>query len=427
MLKGLHRRSSMPRHFPIILFLVLLAGCSSEPEKAPVIGEGYVGALTLPVREELTARAKTVATAKYGERLDIIGKRRRFLRVRTESGKEGWVDSTQLFDRDDIENLRALAERAAKAPSQGEATVFDVLNVHSAPNRQAPSFFQIQPEEKADVIIHQRAPRTAFVPPELVSRPIEAPKIVRKKKEPSVPPPPRGPAPRPPRDWLELSGHPELSGLEPDEAVAKLRETRVPAPGAPQFEDWTLVRSREGRAGWVLTRMLFMAIPDEVAQYAERARISAYFPVGTIKTKDGATFHEWFWATLARPGQGVHFDCIRLFTYNTRRNRYETAFIDRKAEGWLPITIHRDSGGRVAGLSFVGRESSGAVVQRDYSLTGGRLRLSGKHPARQPEDWYMISEKGGRGKQNLPATAEPSLAERATKLIETLRRKVAPK
>ncbi len=66
------------------------------------------------------------------------------------------MDSTQLFDREDIENLKALSERAANAPSQGEATVFDTLNVHSAPNRQAPSFFQIQPDVKVDVIVHQR-------------------------------------------------------------------------------------------------------------------------------------------------------------------------------------------------------------------------------------------------------------------------------
>ena len=43
------------------------------------------------------------------------------------------------------------------------------------------------------------------------------------------------------------------------------------------MEDCNLVRSKEGRTGWVLTRALRMAIPYEVAQYAEGHRITAYF------------------------------------------------------------------------------------------------------------------------------------------------------
>ena len=44
------------------------------------------------------------------------------------------------------------------------------------------------------------------------------------------------------------------------------------------MEDWNLVRTKDGKAGWVLSRMLVMAIPDEVAQYSEGARITSLFP-----------------------------------------------------------------------------------------------------------------------------------------------------
>ncbi len=228
-----------------------------------------------------------------------------------------------------------------------------------------------------------------------------------------------------------MSGHPELAGLEPDEAVAKLKEARDAAnpvkPVGPQFEDWTLVRAKDKRAGWVLTRMLFMAIPDEVAQYAERARIAAYFPLGTVTARDGKKYPEWFWAVLARPGQGVHFDGIRVFTYNTRRNRYETAFIDRKAEGWAPVTLERGASNQVTGLSFVARESDGASMLVIRLVRGGRLRLASRRPAERPQDWYIVSDKGGRGKQNLPPSSEPSLTDRATQLLDKLRRTVTPR
>ena len=36
------------------------------------------------------------------------------------------------------------------------------------------------------------------------------------------------------------------------------------------MEDWNLIRTKDGKAGWVLSRMLVMAIPDEVAQYSGR-------------------------------------------------------------------------------------------------------------------------------------------------------------
>ena len=35
------------------------------------------------------------------------------------------------------------------------------------------------------------------------------------------------------------------------------------------MEDWSLVRTKDGQIGWVLTRNLDMSIPDEVAQYAK--------------------------------------------------------------------------------------------------------------------------------------------------------------
>lgn len=422
------------RSFPFLLILLvflILTGCTDQPDRAPVIGEGYVGAYTLHVRDELMARAKTVDTLKHGDRLEIIGRRRRFLKVRTAKGAEGWVDSTQLFSHEDIENLKALSERAKQAPSQGAATVFDPLNVHSAPNRQAPSFFQITPGMNVEVVIHQRAPRISFVPPRLIGQQQSSPPVVKKKKkkEPETPPPPRGPAPMVPEAWMEMSGYPELAGLEEDEALEKWNAMRAASatPSTPvPMDDWTLVRTRDQRAGWVLTRMLFMAIPDEVAQYAERARIVAYFPLGEVTTKDGKNKNEWLWATLSRRSQDVHFDQIRVFTYSVRRDRYETAFIDRNISGWVPIVLNKSSAGTVQGFSFVALEKDGSVTRRRYNYTGGRVRLASKEAAQQPPDWYTVSEKGGRGKQNLPpAESVHSLAERATQLFEKLKKKVA--
>ena len=54
----------------------------------------------------------------------------------------------------------------------------------------------------------------------------------------------------------------------------------------PRMDAWSLVRTPQGQSGWVLTRLLSMAIPDEVAQYAEGRRIVSYFPLGETQDDD---------------------------------------------------------------------------------------------------------------------------------------------
>lgn len=361
-----------------------LCGCSRAPEPAPVLGHAYVGPATLQIRKELAARAPLVATVSHGDRLELIGRRRRFYEVRTDKGAEGWVDGRQLLSPESMARLGGLAKQVEDAPGQGKATVFDLLNVHTEPNRQAPSFFQLTAGKYVDVIAYQRAPRVPFQTPELIPAPPPAKKRTSKKKEPPVPPPPPGKAPLPPKNWLELSGNP--SGA--------IRTVEAPQPAAQQapMEDWALVRAETGRAGWALARSLFMAVPDEVAQYAERARISAYFALGTIDNK-GDPKKVWLWAALTPGVTDRDFDSLRIFTFNTRRRRYETAFIERNIRGWLPIQL-RQPGGAATSFRVVVEEKGGAVVEREYTLTGFRARITTRKPAERPQPYWTVDSRG---------------------------------
>ncbi|HRJ21575.1 MAG TPA: SH3 domain-containing protein, partial [Bryobacteraceae bacterium] len=158
-------RPPLPRTLLAAAATLLLGACSSQPDRAPSLGEAFVGPARLQLRAALVSGAETVAQLEHGDRVEIVGRRRRFLRVRTNDGAEGWLDSSQLLGPHEMDELRQLAARAAQQPSQGSATVFDLLNVHTAPNRQAPSFFQLTPDVRAAVITHQRAPRVPFDPP----------------------------------------------------------------------------------------------------------------------------------------------------------------------------------------------------------------------------------------------------------------------
>src|SRR5260370_40987230 len=106
-----------------------------------------------------------------------------------------------------MKRLLALARGASDLPSQGVATTFDVLNVHTEPNRQSASFLQVAVGEKFDVIAHRVRPRTRLPKRQLIP-PKPKPEGKKKgKKEPEsfLPPPPPPVTPGPPPVWGALS------------------------------------------------------------------------------------------------------------------------------------------------------------------------------------------------------------------------------
>lgn len=361
----------------MVCFAGLLASCSQGPERQPALGEAYAGPLTLQVREELVARAKAVDTLKHGERVELLGRRRSFYRIRTERGREGWVDGRQLLPAEEMEALRRLAQRAAESPTQGAATVLDPLNVHTAPYRQAPSFRQIQPEERVDVIVYERVERKPYAPPVLLKQSSTAARgrATARKKKPAAEPLMKPPVPALPPDWQELS-----RTARPEEKAPE------PSPAVP-LDEWALVRCKDGSAGWVLARMLYMAIPDDVAQYAERARIAAYFQIGTVKGKGGEK-PVWLWAAQSQRNAPHDFDSLRIFVWSTKRGRWETAFIERGLKGHVPLQL-RKTGGTVTGFDAVVEEKDGRLVKRRYELQSGtfRARVAAREDAAAPRSW----------------------------------------
>lgn len=388
----------------------LLASCGQRPDRQPALGEAYAGPFSLPVREALVARAQVVDTLKHGERVELLGRRRSFYRIRTAKGAEGWVDGRHLLSAGDMEALRRLAERAAASPPQGAATVMDPLNVHTAPHRQAPSFRQILPEERADVIAYERVPRMPYRPAPLLAAKTgreNGTAASRKRKKNQAEPLAQPPPPALPDNWRELSRTQRV-------------EEPPPAAAPPPSDEWALVRCKDGSAGWVLARMLYMAIPDEVAQYAERARISAYFAIGAVKTKDGEK-PVWLWAAQSQRQAGHDFDSLRIFVWSVKRNRWETSFIERGLKGHLPIELLR-SAGAVTGFAAVVEEKDGRVVKRRYSLQGGnfRARLAGREEAKAPAAWLQ-PETGGQRPEEEEAEAPQTWTARLGGWIESLR------
>ena len=352
---------------------LLLAGCSGGAE-APSrqIGEAYAGPFTLKLRQDVDPHSAEVASVQHGDRLAILKRRRRFVRVRTVKGVEGWTDIRQLLSTEQMQALNDLAGRASELPSQGAASVYEQLNVHTEANRFAPSFYRIKEKELVEVVAQHLGPRVPLEARRILPPPPPPkPKAQKPKETPSrVPPPAMPPAPKLPDNWLELSRTAEPEGT--GDADSPDAEPAKPVP----VDDWTLVRLSNGRAGWVLTGMLRMNIPDEVAQYSEGHRITSYFAMGDVRD-GGQTKHHWLWTTLGSQRQPYQFDSFRYFVWNARRHRYETAFIAKNLRGYYPVEVRTVNvkGQTLPAFSMIVEDGEGVRWRKTFTYQAYRVLL----------------------------------------------------
>jgi hypothetical protein len=238
-------------------------------------------------------------------------------------------------------------------PSQGKATPFDAVNVHTEPNRQSPSFYRIQEGELADVLAQRVMPRLPYTGEPLPAKPARA----------------------------DSEGNP------------------LP------LDDWMLVRLRDGRGGWVLSSLMMMAVPDEVAQYAEGHYITSYFPLGEVQTENGAKNH-WLWTTRSTKLQDHDYDTFRVFVYSRKRKRYETAMIDRNLTGYYPTEVRESNGLFRFRLICAGKD--GILHRRTYEFNGQRVRLIERQPWELPQQ-DLLTEPVAKGPDLSP---QPGFLER---------------
>lgn len=310
-------------HLGLLLALTLavaVVGCKRHEEETKE--SMYVNVPQVMLRDRVAAVYNKVGTAKNGEKLVVLDRQKRFVKVRTPRNEEGWVEQRYLADATVYAQAAKLGNMNTRSPSQGKATARNDSNLHIEAGRDADHLYLIKEGDKVDVL--ERA--TAEKPGTRVT-------------------------PKDPND-------------------------KVPPP---VIEDWRLVRDAQGHTGWVLARQLDLDVPIDVAQYAEGERIVAYFTLNEVEGKDGKKVPQILLA-LSDPKDGLPFDYsqVRLFTWNPKRDHYETAYRDRNLQGKLPITTGvEDFGGKEGKLpTFTLRieNDEGKTVEQKYKLNGVMVR-----------------------------------------------------
>ncbi len=291
----------------------LLFGCGRKHSR--VLETDYVSAPQVTLRDQLAQVYNRVGTAKNGDRVDVVDREKRFAKVRTATGLEGWVEQRYLVSQQVFQAFQNLAQQAKDSPVEGTGSTRNETNLHVEPGRDTEHLYQLALGAKLSVI--------------------------------------------------------KRATVEKSTAATAFRAPGNPAKDSKPMEDWWLVRDSGAHVGWVLGRMIDLDVPLEVAQYAEGQRIVAYFQLNQVTDGDKKVAQYLMLLTEPKDGMPFDFNQARVFTWNVRKHRYETAYRERKLNGVLPVTVSEEDFGKEGKLpTFILRvkDDAGDIVERKYKM-----------------------------------------------------------
>jgi SH3-like domain-containing protein len=295
----------------------------------------YVSAPQAFLRDQVAVVYSKTGTVKNGEQVQVLGRDRRFVRVRTSSGAEGWMEQRNLASKQTYDAFQKLATQEQGDPVQSTGTTRNQTNIHLEPGRDTDHLYQL--DQGAKIAILKRATSEKVLP----GAPAK-PTVIKSGDDKSV---------------------------------------------APPMEDWWLVRDQRGHTGWVLARLIDVDVPLEIAQYAEGQRIVASFVLNEVNDAERKVPQYLVLLTENKDGMPFDYNQIRVFTWNVRRHRYETAYRERSLDGVLPVTVSREDFEKEGSLPvFVlrVRDENGNVLDRKYKLNTPlvkRVYAPGEEPA----------------------------------------------
>jgi hypothetical protein len=269
-----------------------------------------------------------VATAKYGDRLTVLSRSEDQVQVETTAGFVGWINEADLLSADLWQRANDLEAVAAKSPVQARGHTHAISNLHVEAGRESPRIRQLNKGVRVELFERKVA------------------------EEPTTP--------------LAAAAD-EKNGSS----------AAVPA----KKEDWWLVRAQlpdqTSVAGWLLGRFVDLDVPAPLPDYASAAamHIVAWFELNRVADRSAVSKAQYLLVGNRGPeGQSCDFTMMRVFTWGQQRQRYETAYVESRLCGKLPMNLREPAvpGGDVI-FSFEDF-SSGIAEQRTYRMERTAVR-----------------------------------------------------
>jgi len=305
----------------LLLALVVLSACGRG--RGRVLEVMYVSAPQAFLRDRVAAVYNKTGNVKNGDRVEVIDREKRFVKVRTATGVEGWIEQRYVIPQLTYESFQKLAKEHQNDPLQSPGTTRNDTNLHIEPGRDSEHLYLLPAGTKVSILARGTAEKGGVA---------AAPNPLAKKDN---------------------------------------------KPAGPLLEDWWLIRDTQGRAGWLLARMVDLDVPLEIAQYAEGERFVGFFALNEVQDQDKKVPQYLALLTEPKDGQPFDYDKVHVFTWNVKRHRYETAYRERNLNGVLPVTVTHEDFGKEGDLPvFILRvkNDSGNVLERKYKLNTPMVR-----------------------------------------------------
>jgi hypothetical protein len=315
-----------------LLCAVVVAAWLLRP-KRETLGEAYVSAHSTPLLSSVAQVREQLGMLHYGERVDIVARRNEYNKVRTAAGVVGWVDIHQLMDPALWQRSVKLLAQIQSMPVQARGRTKVATNLRVQPGRTESRLYQF----------------TRGVPVEIVGRAVADWVPVTDEKEAAN----EAPEARK-EDWYLVRG---LATRPPGENSVRGAESTTTQPG----DQTTPI------AGWVIARFVELDLPDPVRDGASSSNIRpvAWFELNRAPDPSGDQPQYLLAATRGSDVQICDFTTLRVYTWNTRKTRYETAFIENGLCGQLPIRLSKGPKGEP---EFRFHVMDGAKDERVYRL-----------------------------------------------------------
>jgi SH3-like domain-containing protein len=132
--------------------------------------------------------------------------------------------------------------------------------------------------------------------------------------------------------------------LDSGTKVEVLERVTKPRPGSETSRDvWIRIRPTPTEVGWVLVGSLEFDIPMEIAQYSEDYVYTAVKMINRVQDPLAGQI-SWYVIGERKPSAdpNIDFQGVRVFTWNMKKHRYETAFRTKNMRGVYPLEIGQE-------------------------------------------------------------------------------------
>lgn len=355
----------------ICALLIALSACgvggSGKQEDAL-----YVTAPQAFLRDRVAPVYTKTGTVRNGDRVVVLERGKRWERVRNAAGEEGWLQDRYLVGENVFVAFQKMYREHQSDPAQVHGVLRSDFRLHLSPGRDTDRLFLLKEGERVDLLQRAtvaKAASSAPPPPQLQSASsVEKQDASEEAKE----------------DEKEYKGKDKPAASPSTKPVSREKITvkekakhdkMVAAATAASLEDWWLVRGAQGHSGWILGRMIDVDVPIEIAQYAEGQRIVAFFPLTSVHDSELNKDVPYYLVLLTEAKDGMPFDYnqIRVFSWNNRKHRYETAYRQRNVFGMLPVSVGKETFeelGEQPTFTISVRDESGSTAQLKYRLEG---------------------------------------------------------